>query len=200
MQCLIARASSEPLSGQAERLAICSGARLSGLGQDVFSLHKTEMKQPFLKALGVIFPCSISHVTGLVVAAAATSDLSVGVDIEHVSRFVDMRGGAVEAILSPTERALRKDWSPEALLHAWSLKESFVKAMGTGFRDRPNTYELAHLTADHLHDLGNGRFWRHTQYRVGQGHWVTLGILGSHRESMANCVLQHQIVSASEIA
>lgn len=196
----MARVPLGPEKGRSGSLAVCAGMRLTGgIALDVISLHKTELKQPFLKVPGGVLPCSISHVAGIVAAAVATPDLSVGIDVEHVSRFEAMELGLIEAILSPTERARREDWPAEELLRVWSLKESFVKAAGTGFRDRPNTYELAQLLADQVHDLGDGRFWRHVQYPVGQGHWITLGVFGYHRDDVEKCELGHQLVQMSEI-
>lgn len=185
--------------GQGRRLAIYAAARMSGFPMSTHSLHRTQLKQPFIRMPDGVLPCSISHVAGIVVAAAATPGFSVGVDVEQVSRFETMTESLVGAILSPAEQALRKVWTPESLLVVWSLKEAFLKAEGTGFQDRPNKYELAHLTPDCLHDLGDGRFWLHKRFLIKQGTWITLGVLGTSHDAVAECAFGYQVIQSSEI-
>ncbi len=104
----------------------------------------------------------------------------------------------VDEILSPREREQQCDWTAETLLHAWSQKEAFVKAMGTGFKARPNTYEVSHLNLDEIHDMGAGRFWRCRQYPACDDYWITLGVLADNQDVLENWTHTHQKIDEAE--
>lgn len=76
---------------------------------------------------------NIAHTAGRVVCALASAAV-IGVDIEAASRRVDLDLAAryfsaqESAWLSSLPAALQ----PEAFLKIWTLKESFIKAIGTG--------------------------------------------------------------------
>lgn len=92
--------------------------------------------KPFLTA-GPHF--SLSHSHGAV--AAAVSDRPVGADLERIRAFPEKLPGRV---LSPGEQKwftargeLKRDF-----FTLWTLKESFLKYLGTGLRGFPNDTEF----------------------------------------------------------
>jgi len=79
---------------------------------------------------------NLSHTHGLL-ALAVSSDVEVGVDVEAVSREVEVVALA-ERFFAPVETALIKACSAEAqrdcFFRLWTLKEAYVKARGLGLQ------------------------------------------------------------------
>jgi 4'-phosphopantetheinyl transferase len=77
---------------------------------------------------------NLSHTRGLVACAVARS-LQIGIDVEIADRVIDAAAIA-ERFFSPTERAplarLRDPAHRLRFLELWTLKESFIKAVGVG--------------------------------------------------------------------
>jgi 4'-phosphopantetheinyl transferase len=102
-----------------------------GLPPDEVPLTRTPAGKPALTIPGPTF--SLSHTGGLVVVAV-TARPAVGVDVERAGRRTServMRRALTDeelhsvAALPPTERA-------EAFLRHWTVKEAYLKAVGTG--------------------------------------------------------------------
>ncbi len=79
---------------------------------------------------------SLSHTRSLVAAAVAVAP--IGVDVEDARRAVDWRGIA-ERYFHPRDRALLQQApdaqaAQQAFFALWTLKEAYLKAMGTGLR------------------------------------------------------------------
>ena len=94
---------------------------------------RPELATPF-DALGLRF--SVSHTPGLV-ACLVSQTIDAGLDIEAVGRVADVFKLAA-VVCSPAERQEIERLAPDAA-HArfyelWTLKESYVKARGTGLR------------------------------------------------------------------
>lgn len=77
---------------------------------------------------------NLSHTSGLVVCAVA-AEVSLGVDVEHCGRQLEMREFSA-ANFAPIEQALIDATDDEALSEAffqlWTLKEAYIKALGLG--------------------------------------------------------------------
>jgi 4'-phosphopantetheinyl transferase len=77
---------------------------------------------------------NLSHTRGLVACAIAKT-CDVGVDVEQLSRKVELLGVAAR-VFSPLElrelRALDGDAQRERFFQLWTLKEAYVKAIGKG--------------------------------------------------------------------
>ena len=76
---------------------------------------------------------NLSHTSGLV-ALAVTRGHRVGVDVERVSRVVDL--AVADRHFAPTEvrdlRRLPAEDQPVAFFEYWTLKEAYIKARGMG--------------------------------------------------------------------
>lgn len=87
---------------------------------------------------------SISHAFPFAFAAATTCDQALGVDVERIRNFPRTTW---EAFLTPAEKVLiaraplaRRN---ELRTLAWSLKESVLKALGTGLRTHPARVDVS---------------------------------------------------------
>lgn len=100
-----------------------------GLGiedEDTLSMASGPHGKPYLKN----FPqmeFNISHCSGLV--ACAVGDCPLGVDIEKERPY---REALVRRVLSESELRLLAAGEPEMFFRFWTLKESYVKAVGCG--------------------------------------------------------------------
>lgn len=93
-----------------------------------FVVHPESAKQPF----------NVSHTDGLVLCGIGSPEQAlVGVDVERVGRRTDSE--LADRFFSPPEidylnRLPRGGRRREAFLRIWTLKESFIKAIGTGLQ------------------------------------------------------------------
>ncbi len=82
---------------------------------------------------------NLSHAGGFA-ALVVASDRPVGVDLEPVPTTVDLEAAAL--VLSPGELAAARAGGPRAFAVAWTRKEAWVKALGTGLDDGARTVSL----------------------------------------------------------
>jgi 4'-phosphopantetheinyl transferase len=99
--------------------------------------HPTHGKPTLLDAPGVSF--SVSHSGTIGVIAVAGEGVHVGVDIEQVRPRTNLAGLAARTLGPEALVAWRA--APEAeqltrFLHAWTAKEAYLKAVGTGITVR----------------------------------------------------------------
>lgn len=93
-----------------------------------FVVHPESAQQPF----------NVSHTDGLVLCGIGSPEQAlVGVDVERVGRRTDP--GLADRFFSPPEidylnRLPSGDGRRNAFLRIWTLKESFIKAIGTGLQ------------------------------------------------------------------
>ncbi len=77
---------------------------------------------------------NLSHTRGLV-ACGVTLERDIGVDVEHIDRRIEIDRLA-ESVFSERERAALYALQPEArrerFFELWTLKESYIKAVGVG--------------------------------------------------------------------
>lgn len=98
-------------------------------------LAREEKGKPFVVApQSTIRPFNVSHTEGMVLFAAVDCG-AIGVDVERLSRKTDI--GLAERYFAPAEvDYVYSSHAPErrlaAFLRVWTLKEAFIKAIGTG--------------------------------------------------------------------
>ncbi|MBQ8724632.1 MAG: 4'-phosphopantetheinyl transferase superfamily protein [Oscillospiraceae bacterium] len=97
-------------------------------GIEDFSLGKNSHGKPFLSSHPDIY-INLSHCCGLAVCGAGCAPL--GIDCEPVGK---MRSGAARRVCAPIETVQLQNSDNQDLLFTriWTLKESFVKAVGRG--------------------------------------------------------------------
>ena len=96
-------------------------------------------------------PFNIAHTSGLVVCGLAIDpEHWLGVDVERLDRRTDP--GLAERYFSPPEISLIRDTPPagrqERFLRIWTLKEAFIKALGTGLQTPLEDFAFADIDAD----------------------------------------------------
>jgi 4'-phosphopantetheinyl transferase len=93
-----------------------------------YVVHPDSAKQPF----------NVAHTDGLVLCGIGSSEHTmIGVDVERVGRRTDP--GLADRFFSPPEidylnRLPAGEARRTAFLRIWTLKESFIKAIGTGLQ------------------------------------------------------------------
>ena len=97
-------------------------------GIEDYLLGKNSHGKPFLSSHPDIY-INLSHCKGLAVCAAGNAPL--GIDCEPIGK---MRSGAAKRVCAPIETVqLQNSQDPDLLFtRIWTLKESFVKAVGRG--------------------------------------------------------------------
>ena len=122
--------------------------RLSSINikKDVFGkpyayLHERGDMRTIALSWSHTFPCAIA-------AAATNNTVSIGADVERVRNF---RPSTAEAFLTGREQKYLQTCSEvQRVLQTtmiWSLKESFLKSVGTGIRIHPRRIDVAELVA-----------------------------------------------------
>lgn len=116
---------------------------------------------------------SLSHESAGAIAAVDASDQPpFGVDIERIRFFDDH---FLSDFLTPEERhavaALPAIEQPHATTRLWSLKEAFLKALGTGLREHPNSLTVRNVSR------GKYGIFRAGQL-VGEGEELSVPMMG----------------------
>ncbi len=110
-----------------------------GIERESFSFAYGEHKKPYLQ--GVSMPYfNLSH-SGDFVVVAISATAEVGVDIEEIKEF---REGVLKKVFTEKEIAYIKNQPDQnqACYQQWSLKESVIKAIGTGFSLAPQSFSV----------------------------------------------------------
>ena len=127
-------------------------------------------KKPTLAAYPDIH-FNISHCHGLV--ACAFAPFPVGIDVEHIRPF---RDHLLHRVLTPEEQAQLEAFSTteekrqEWFFRFWTLKETFVKALGVGISYPLHTAVFA-LDGEDVTRHPQG--WQFRQFRPDSGHVVS---------------------------
>jgi len=145
---------------------------------------RPELAPPF-DASGLVF--NLAHTHGLVVLAVARNG-PLGIDVENYDKRVPLEVARryFSRVESDALQALPGDAQPRRFLRLWTLKESYLKALGTGIAGG-----LESMTF-HIDDAGNFAFerpadldasrWSFSQFDVGARHVVAVARLPA-RES-----------------
>ena len=147
-------------------------------------IRETQGGKPTLESFGQAVGFSISHTDGLV-GVLLSSNSSSGIDIESLSRQVDVQKFAKRSC-SDLEREWlsRHDLSDQsaAFLKLWTLKEAYLKATGLGISVPLNQLSFGFSDGIHLLDLRDQlkRFdhWSFTQWEQDDQHVVAVAQAG----------------------
>lgn len=118
----------------ARALALRLAAEVCGVPVERLRLGREASGRPYVSGAGV--RVSLSH-TRTAIAAAASEQLAVGVDVEPLRSLRPLAAGALaRRWFPPGEAAWVDGWEAErqstAFLWLWTQKEAFAKALGQG--------------------------------------------------------------------
>ena len=124
---------------------------------------------------------NIAHTDGVVVMAVCRH-AGVGVDVEKLGRAPL---AVAERYFSPAEaaqlRALPSDAQPRRFLQLWTLKEAYLKAIGTGLAGGLGRMSFIFETAERFHferaDDADAARWQFHQFEFGAEHVLALAVL-----------------------
>lgn len=153
-------------SAAAHSLLRCSLAKHFGIEESSIIIRKDINGAPFVEGLDGVF-VSISHTKGMV--ACAFADSRVGVDVETVS----LRRKMVEKrVFTPREIEAIDEAQDEnlAFFTLWTLKESWLKAIGTGFAGNAKEIEFTFFENTVLSNLQTFSFFS----QVRDGYAISL--------------------------
>ena len=116
-------------------------ARYLSVDSDEIVIAKDDKGRPYIDGMDDIF-ISLSHSYGVVMCAF--SDAPVGIDIELIQK---RRKSVERRVFTDDESSLIDSAKDEdkAFFTLWTLKESYLKAIGTGFLDNAKETEFFSL-------------------------------------------------------
>ena len=126
------------MSAAAHTLLRAAVASKLGVSEEEIKILKDDKGKPYVDGQSGVF-VSLSHSKGIVMCAV--SDKEIGVDVELCSK----RRKSVESrVFTEGELSLVDDSVDEnkAFFTLWTLKESYLKAIGTGFADNAKSIEF----------------------------------------------------------
>ena len=144
----------DALRSMAAELLLFHALTESGIDPRSVSVCETEDGKPYLEGVRD-FHFNLSHSGSL--AVCAVSSLPVGCDVQKITdvklelarRFTPEEYGKITALTG--------DMARDLLFRFWTAKESYIKAVGTGFRTSLNSFSV---------DLESGRIHGGEPYRV----------------------------------
>ena len=146
---------------------------------------------------------NLAHTRGLVVLAVARG-ATVGVDVEIYDKKVPLE--VARRFFSPVEadtlQALPVDAQPRRFLRLWTLKEAYLKAIGTGIAGG-----LEGMTF-RIDDAGACSFeratdplaarWSFSQFDVGARHVLALALLPARESAGSAAIEWHEFGGATQ--
>jgi len=123
---------------------IILGKNLS-VDSDSLVICKSEFGKPYLRDYPNVY-YNISHTKGVIVCAV--SNKPVGVDIERIKKF---NHRIVERFFTQNEQNYilsMKENQNERFTEIWTMKEAYVKWLGTGMKKPFNTFDVIKLNND----------------------------------------------------
>jgi 4'-phosphopantetheinyl transferase len=124
---------------------------------------------------------NLSHTEGLV-AMAVCRHSHVGVDVEKRGR---VRLAVADRYFSTREaeqlRALPLEEQPRRFLRLWTLKEAYLKAIGTGIVGGLGRFSMLFSSAGEFRfereDGGDAAGWQFRQFEIGNDHVLAFAVL-----------------------
>lgn len=163
----------------------------------VFSF--TQFGKPFvIEPKPLVRPFNIAHTDAMVLFASCPAG-NIGVDVERISRRTDVALAEryfakpeVEYVMDQADA----DAKLRAFLRVWTLKESFIKAIGTGL-----SMPLADFAFEQIDDerprvrmlnpaLDDGRQWQFITFSPKDGYVAALAIADTQPQSPPQLSLQ----------
>jgi 4'-phosphopantetheinyl transferase len=163
---------------------------------------RPELAPPF-DASGLVF--NLAHTRGLVVLAVARA-AALGVDVEIYDKKVPLE--VARRFFSPVEvsglEALPADAQPRRFLRLWTLKESYLKAVGTGIAGGLDsmTFRIddAGACAFERGDDPEAARWSFSQFDVGDRHVLAFARLPGRESGRGISIEWHDFGGASSPA
>lgn len=162
-------------------------------------LDRGEKGKPFVVApVAANRPFNVSHTEGMVLFAAVDRG-AIGVDVERLSRKTDV--GLAERYFAPAEvdyvfSVRNPEQRMEAFLRVWTLKEAFIKAIGTGLTMPLGDFAFEQIDAlrprvrmlnPNLTDAGN---WQFISFVPTPGYIAAVAIRGATGDCQHDLRLQ----------
>jgi 4'-phosphopantetheinyl transferase len=119
-------------------------AQRLGVPFSTLNFGKNEYGKPYLQGFPENFAFNISHSSGLIALALIQNADTIGIDVERIDRKlnIDIR----DTVFTPEEiqnqLALEESKQQEAFFELWTLKESYMKAIGKGFSLSPKSFRF----------------------------------------------------------
>jgi 4'-phosphopantetheinyl transferase len=143
--------------------------------------------KPFLAPGQPKYEFNIAHTTGLV-ACALTKIGNVGIDVESVDRVVNSEEIARTYFSDREVMALQECKGVEhrtRFVELWTLKEAYLKAIGTGLSDRLNNFSFeligpSGLRFNSLSEKGHVN-WHFALFAPSEGHRMAVAIRSEHK-------------------
>jgi len=128
---------------------------------------KNEYGKPFLKNAPSNLTFNISHTTGLIILGICENGERLGVDIENISRTMDMDVIMPTVFIEEEIKELQELSEKEQrsrFFDLWTLKESYMKAIGKGFHLPPKTFSVSfqgdkYQFNENPQELSSGKFY-----------------------------------------
>lgn len=141
--------------------------------------------------LGSSLHFNLSHSEDLAVVAVSRVG-RLGIDLERIRPHDDDLESLAHTFLSPGElqrfRALPSGSKPQALMECWTLKEAFLKALGTGFAQSSESLDLwlapgeSVRTLSFCEESGRSSTWSLRRLRPALGYAGALALEGQAAE------------------
>lgn len=136
---------------------------------------------------------NLSHTRGLA-AAVLSVDHDIGVDVEWLERSTDI-AMLSKRVFTPQECAVLdaapQDQKQNIFLTFWTLKEAYIKAIGTGLSQPLDSFYFSldplgiHFnSAKTAPPLDNPEHWRFQQFQPSPSHLMALAVHHSKPESL----------------
>jgi len=134
---------------------------------------------PVFERTGLSF--NLSHTEGLV-AMAVCRHARVGIDVEKMDRApLDVAERYFSAAEIAQLRALPAEEQSRHFLRLWTLKEAYLKAIGTGLAGGLDRMSMIFGSDDEFRfesaDDGDAARWQFSQFEIGREHVLALAVL-----------------------
>jgi 4'-phosphopantetheinyl transferase len=143
--------------------------------------------KPFLAPGQPEYEFNIAHTTGLVACALAKTG-NVGIDVESVDRVANSEEIARKYFSKREVLALQECKGVEhrtRFIELWTLKEAYLKAIGTGLSDRLSdfSFELIGSSGLRFNSLsGTGHAnWHFALFAPSEGYRMAVAICSEHK-------------------
>ncbi|MEM9365035.1 MAG: 4'-phosphopantetheinyl transferase superfamily protein [Planctomycetota bacterium] len=149
-------------------------------------IETLEQGKPFVQSPeAAIRPFNIAHTDGLVMCGLASGARWIGVDVECLERRTDTnlaRRYFASSEVAQLDRVRDEDERCHRFLKIWTLKEAFIKAIGTGLRTPLDAFWFEDSAADQPtitfadSGLDQGRYWRFKSFEPRPGFIAAVAI------------------------
>ena len=154
----------DALRSMAAELLLFHALTENGVDPRSVSVCETEEGKPYLEGVQD-FHFNLSHSGNL--AVCAVSSLSVGCDVQKITnvklelarRFTPEEYGKITALTG--------DMARDLLFRFWTAKESYIKAVGTGFRTSLNSFSVDLESGEVRGSIGS---YRVREFDVGDNY------------------------------